>query len=75
MASRCTKTTNLEVHHMNKYGLNTLSNAKVLCHSCHVNTHTYGDPGHSATPFPQSVKDEAIKNAGNRCQCERDYCH
>ena len=73
--SRCRCTSDLEVHHINRNEGDTLSNAKVLCHDCHVNTLTYGVPGDSPEPFPQSVKKAALMRAGNRCECERQYCH
>ncbi|MBQ7214529.1 MAG: hypothetical protein IJS39_00925 [Synergistaceae bacterium] len=73
--SRCTCRTNLEVHHINRNGGNTLSNAKVLCHDCHVNTLSYGVHGSSPETFPPSVKEAALRRAGYRCECERQYCH
>lgn len=73
--ARCTCRTDLEVHHKNRNGGNTLSNAKVLCQDCHAKTLTYGVPGDSPPKFPQSVKDAALKRAGYRCECERQYCH
>ncbi len=76
MANRCTRTTNLEVHHKRRNGGNGLENAQVMCQKCHAATHTYGTPGHSPEPFPQSVKDQALKNSGYRCECTNDYgCH
>ena len=75
--ARCTRTTNLEVHHIRRDGGNDLSNAQVLCQKCHSYTHTYGLQGKSPDAFPQSVKDEALKNAGNQCECTNSYrgCH
>jgi len=75
MASRCTRTYDLEIHHVNRGGSNTLSNAEVLCHSCHVNTETFGKEGYHPDPFPESVKEDALIIAGNQCQCKRDNCH
>ena len=36
--TRCTRTTNLEVHHKNRNVGNGINNAEVLCHDCHVAT-------------------------------------
>lgn len=75
MAARCNNTYRLEIHHINRGAGNTLSNAIVLCHKCHENTYSYGRPGSSPEDFPQSVKDQALKKAGNRCQCTANNCH
>ena len=72
--ARCTCRTGLEVHHKRRDGGNGLDNAEVLCHECHVNTATFGVHGKSPEPFPQSVKDLALKRAGNRCECTREVC-
>ncbi|MBR2208264.1 MAG: hypothetical protein IJ859_05570 [Synergistaceae bacterium] len=72
--ARCTCTTGLEVHHKRRDGGNGLDNAEVLCQRCHANTSTYGVPGKSPEPFPQSVKNEALRRAGNRCECTRVTC-
>ncbi len=72
--ARCTCRTGLEVHHIRRNGGNGLDNAEVLCHECHVNTATFGVHGKSPKPFPQSVKDLALKRAGNRCECTREVC-
>jgi 5-methylcytosine-specific restriction endonuclease McrA len=66
---RCTKTTNLEIHHRRRDGGNDLSNAQVLCQKCHSATHSYGLPGHSPDPFPEDVKQKALKRAGYQCEC------
>lgn len=74
--ARCTRTTNLEVHHKNRYGDSSLSNAEVLCHQCHVATHSFAVPGVSPPDFSQDTKDKALKRAGSRCECERTGgCH
>jgi len=75
--ARCTRTTNLEVHHKRIDGGNDLANAEVLCKTCHEKTSTHSQPGHkSPPPFPQDVKDKALKRAGNRCECTRTSgCH
>ncbi len=73
--ARCTSTRNLEVHHIRRDGGNDLSNAKVLCQSCHANTSTYGEPGKSPPPFSQDTKDKALKRAANRCECDKANCH
>lgn len=75
MATRCTKTTNLEIHHISRTGGNSVSNAQVLCQKCHENTHSYGTPGTSPPEFDEETKKQALKNAGNQCQCVRDSCH
>lgn len=75
MASRCTHTTKLEIHHISRWGGSGISNAQVLCQSCHENTHSYGTAGHSPEPFTEAVKQEALRRAGNICQCTRDSCH
>lgn len=66
---QCTRTTNLEIHHIKRDGGNDISNAQVLCQKCHSATHTYGEPGHSPLDFPADVKKKALENAGNQCQC------
>lgn len=74
--ARCTGTTNLEVHHFNRYGGNDLGNAEVLCHQCHVATHSYGQQGHSPDDFSQETKDKAMRRAGYQCECTRSGgCH
>jgi 5-methylcytosine-specific restriction endonuclease McrA len=75
--ARCTRTTNLEIHHIRRDGGNDISNAQVLCQKCHRETHSYGRQGHSPTPFPQDVKDKALKKAGYQCECTSGYqgCH
>ena len=73
--ARCSKTTNLEIHHVNRGGGNSLSNAQVLCHDCHVNTHTFGTEGVSPPPFSEATKEDAKKAAGYQCQCNKDKCH
>lgn len=75
MASRCFNTRNLEVHHKRVDGGNGLDNAMVLCHKCHVNTHSYGDSNHkSPEPFSEETKKAALKRAGNRCECTKGTC-
>jgi hypothetical protein len=60
---RCTKTTNLEIHHIRRDGGNGLDNARVLCQKCHEATHSYGMPGKSSTDFDQDTKDKAKKKS------------
>lgn len=43
-------------------GGNDLSNAQVLCKTCHAATTTYGTPGKSPEPFPPDVKEKGIKS-------------
>jgi len=74
--ARCTNTKNLEVHHKRVDGGNELDNAEVLCQDCHANTSSYGDTEHDSPPaFTQKTKDEALEQAGNRCECTRISCH
>ena len=73
---RCTRTYNLEVHHKNKNGDNSLSNAEVLCFSCHTETDSFGKPNPSPLPFSEETKKKALARAGNRCECTRTGgCH
>lgn len=74
--ARCTRTTNLEVHHKNRYGSNDLSNAEVLCHQCHEATHSYGQQGHSPQDFSEETRKAALRRAENQCECTRPGgCH
>jgi hypothetical protein len=73
--SRCTATTDLEVHHKRRDGGNDIENAQVLCQSCHENTSSYGKHGESPPEFSSQTKEDALKRAGNRCECERSGCH
>ena len=72
---RCTSTRNLEVHHVRRDGGNDLSNAQVLCQSCHEQTASYGEPGQSPPDFDEGTKAKALRRAGNQCECTRDGCH
>jgi 5-methylcytosine-specific restriction endonuclease McrA len=73
--SRCTATRNLEVHHKRRDGGNDITNAQVLCQSCHSNTSTYGTPGKSPPDFSEATKQEALQKAGHQCECMKDNCH
>jgi len=74
--SRCTRTRNLEVHHIRRDGGNGLDNAKVLCQPCHANTTSYGTQGNSPEPFSQETKDKALKRSGYQCECvSNSGCH
>jgi 5-methylcytosine-specific restriction endonuclease McrA len=74
--NRCKSTTGLSVHHIRRDGGNEISNAKVLCGPCHENTSTFGTPGESPPPFSKATREQALKNAGNRCQCTSPSgCH
>jgi len=73
--SRCNSTENLEVHHKRRDGGNDIGNAEVLCQKCHEQTSTYGTKGKSPPEFSEPTKKEALKKAGNRCECERAGCH
>lgn len=71
---RCNRTTNLEVHHIRRDGGNSIGNAEVLCHDCHVNTSTYGKDGVSPEPFSDATKREAKSKARYKCECTRNSC-
>ncbi len=71
---RCKETRNLEVHHKRRDGGNGIDNAEVLCEACHAITSTYGVSGKSPLPFSSEVKVQALKRAGNRCECTRISC-
>lgn len=74
--ARCSVTRGLEIHHKRRDGGNGLSNAEVLCQSCHKETDTYGAPGKSPEPFSQETKEAAMRRAGNQCECTRvGGCH
>lgn len=66
---RCTRTSNLEVHHKRRDGGNDINNAQVLCHDWHVNTITYGTEGESPQPFSEFTKQLAKERAGYQCEC------
>ena len=72
---RCSKKTNLEVHHKRRDGGNGLDNAQVLCRDCHVNTGTFGTPGKSPPSFSVATIEAAKKRAGNQCECTKSGCH
>lgn len=74
--ARCTRTTDLEVHHKRRDNGNGIDNAEVLYQRCHKGTSTYGVSGVSPPPFDKTTKDRAIKRAGNQCECTRvSGCH
>lgn len=80
MATRCSSTQNLEVHHKNrglteKEGLNGLSNAEVLCRKCHDNVHQKLGKPRGNPDFSEDIKKAALKRAGNQCECVREDCH
>ncbi|MDR0832630.1 MAG: hypothetical protein LBN93_00330 [Candidatus Symbiothrix sp.] len=72
--ARCSRKVNLEIHHKRRDGGNGLENAEVLCEKCHINTSTYGVKGTTPPAFSPKVKLEALKRAGNRCECTRVTC-
>ena len=74
-SSRCNSTDGLEVHHKRRDGGNGLNNAEVLCHDCHGHTSTYGVEGDTPPAFSEKTKQEALKRAGNKCECTRKNCH
>ncbi len=67
--ARCTQRTELDVHHIDGSNGNGIGNARVLCHPCHVETGTYGWSGPPPRGFTQTIKDQALADAGQRCQC------
>jgi 5-methylcytosine-specific restriction endonuclease McrA len=67
--SRCTRTSNLEIHHIRRDGGNDIFNAQVLCQQCHSATHTYGIQGPIPPSFPEDVKKRALIRAGHQCEC------
>ncbi|MBU2758822.1 HNH endonuclease [Acidithiobacillus sulfurivorans] len=74
--TRCTRTRELEVHHVRRDGGNDIGNAEVLCQACHKATSTYGSPGKSPPPFDQATKERALRRARNQCECTRTGgCH
>ncbi len=73
---RCSRSSNLEVHHKRRDGGNGPDNAQVLCQPCHQGTSTYGAPGKSPPDFPEWVKAVALGRAGHRCECTTTRgCH
>lgn len=73
---RCTRTTNLEVHHKRRDAGNGLDNAQVLCQKCHAATETFGTPGKVPPDFDEATKQAAFKRAGYQCECTRTGpCH
>jgi hypothetical protein len=71
---RCKRTNQLEIHHKRRDGGNTLDNAEVLCHECHTHTSTFGTPGTPPPTFSPSIKEQALKRVGHRCECTRVIC-
>ncbi len=72
----CTRTQDLEVHHIRRGGDASLSNAKVLCPKCHQPTSGYGTPGTSPPDFSRETKDKALKAADYQCECTSTAgCH
>jgi hypothetical protein len=72
---RCIAKENLEVHHKNRAAVNSIDTAQVLCQSCHEKTGTYGEEGESPPKFSEATRQEALKRAGNRCECKKPDCH
>lgn len=77
---RCMNISQLEVHHKNrglteKEGLNELSNAEVLCETCHDKVNQRLDKPTGNPEFPNEIRTAALKRAGNRCECTRKDCH
>ena len=73
--ARCTRTQNLEVHHLRRDGGNKIDNAQVLCQECHYHTSSYGTQGMSPSPFSKGVKETAKIRASFQCECTSRGCH
>ena len=74
--ARCNKTWGLEVHHRRRDGGNSLTNAMVLCQKCHAATDSYGTPGKTPPDFDEYTKEQALVQAGRRCECTSvSGCH
>ena len=74
--ARCTKKSNLDVHHKRKDGGNGLENAEVLCEACHMATYSFGTHNPSPLPFLRETKEKALERAGNQCECTKTGgCH
>lgn len=74
--ARCTRTDNLEVHHIRRDGGNKYENAQVLCKDCHAATETYGKPGKTPPAFNSTIKAMALDRAKNQCECTSNRgCH
>ncbi len=67
--ARCTRTRNLEVYHKQSGGDNDLSNARVLCETCHTVAPAYGTLGKPPPAFTEETKKAALKRVGNQCEC------
>ncbi|NOH00210.1 MAG: HNH endonuclease [Ignavibacteriae bacterium] len=67
--TRCTRKSNLEIHHIRRDGGNDINNAQVLCQNCHSETGTYGTSGKTPLVFTPMIKQLALTRAGNQCQC------
>jgi len=73
---RCTRTKELEVHHIDRTDGNDLSNARVLCQKCHEVTDTYGEAGPQPPDFEQATKEQALERAKHLCECNSTRgCH
>ena len=72
--ARCTRTSGLEVHHIDRTRGNALSNARALCQACHANTGSYGQPGTSPPDFDEETRRAALVRAGYRCECTSTAC-
>lgn len=76
MAQRCNSNKELEIHHMNRQGPDSLSNTQVLCQKCHEQTPDYGDNNRKAAKdFSEGTKTQARLRADGKCECIRERCH
>ncbi|HKI58237.1 MAG TPA: hypothetical protein VKA00_03330 [Trueperaceae bacterium] len=74
--ARCKRTDELEVHHKRRSQGNRLSNAVVMCRPCYEKTPFYGLSGPAPEPFTAATTQQALLDAGNRCQCKSSRsCH
>jgi hypothetical protein len=73
-ALRCTRTVNLEAHHVITTAGSDMNNIQMLCHECHTSTETHGTPsGFSPLPFSEGVKAAARLRCQGRCECTKAH--
>lgn len=61
--ARCSRTRDLDVHHIRRDGDNSLSNTEVLCQPCHKATAVFGSPSRSPDPFDEATKQAATASS------------
>lgn len=72
-APRCTRTAELECHHVIRDLGSGIENAQMLCKPCHEATESHSAPGLSPLPFSEAVKAAARAASGGRCQCTKAH--